>query len=95
MSRWRSCALLLAPIAAAIHDRSHWVIVPHGPLHRVPWAALRRGDRYLIEERSLSQLHSASFGAAIREPSAAAMGEPLFLAEPCFDEPPLPSLRKA
>ena len=39
--------------------------MPHGLLHGLPWAALRRGSRYLIEQHSLSLLPSASLAGVV------------------------------
>ena len=68
-------AVLVAPVLAVIDQKLHWVIVPHGPLHRLPWAALRSAGRYLVEheQRSISILPSSSVGVALvaREPPAA------------------------
>lgn len=58
-------ALLIAPILPAVAAQTHWVIIPNGPLHRVPWAALHSRDGYLVEARTLSLLPSASVGAAL------------------------------
>jgi len=82
-------ALLLAPILAAVEDKTHWVIVPHGPLHRLPWCALRAGGRYLIERHSLSHLPSASLWALLQSRPAADMQTGVFLADPDPDDPAL------
>jgi CHAT domain-containing protein/tetratricopeptide (TPR) repeat protein len=58
-------ALLIAPLLHTIATKKHWTIVPHGPLHRVPWAALHSLTGYLIEEHSVSILPSAGFGVAV------------------------------
>jgi tetratricopeptide (TPR) repeat protein len=75
-------AVLVAPVLAVIDQKPHWVIVPHGPLHRLPWAALRNAGRYLVEQHSISLLPSSSVGAvlAVRKPSVA--GEVV-----CFTDP--------
>jgi CHAT domain-containing protein len=57
----RLYAILIAPVLAALDDATHWIIVPHGPLHGIPWAALRGAGRYLVEQHSLSFLPSATF----------------------------------
>lgn len=43
---------LLAPLASLIGDRD-LVVVPSGALHYVPFHALRNGERYLIETRTV------------------------------------------
>lgn len=74
-------AVLVAPVLAVIDQKPHWVIVPHGPLHRLPWAALRSAGRYLVEQHSISLLPSSSVGVALvaREPPAA--DEAVFFAD--------------
>ena len=58
-------------LAGVLHDRlirplhlgaegSHLLIVPHGPLHYLPFAALHDGQRYLVERHVISHLSSAS-----------------------------------
>jgi tetratricopeptide (TPR) repeat protein len=84
----RLYALLIAPVCAAVAGRPHWVIVPHGPLHRLPWAALRSGGQYLVERHTLSLLPSASIGAVLQERSPS-KGEAVFFADPDPDHPGL------
>ncbi len=74
-------AVLVAPVLAVIDQKPHWVIVPHGSLHRLPWAALRNAGRYLVEQHSISLLPSSSVGVALvaREPPAA--DEAVFFAD--------------
>lgn len=53
--------LLLAPLAAEVASANHLVIVPHGVLHYLPFAALMdNNQRYLIERYSLSLAPSAT-----------------------------------
>lgn len=49
---------LLKAIETKIGDR-HLVIVPHGPLHYLPFQALHDGDGYVIERREVSVAPSA------------------------------------
>jgi len=79
-------ALLVAPVLAVVDGKSHWVIIPHGPLHRLPWAALRGKGKYLIEEHSVSLLPSASLGATLESRESPAAGEALFFADPDSDD---------
>ncbi len=52
---------LLAPLMATLPDNiERLVLVPHGSLHRLPFAALHDGKRYLIERFALSVIPSAS-----------------------------------
>jgi hypothetical protein len=73
--------VLVAPILPAVHDREHWVIVPHGPLHHVPWCALRTAHRYLVQDRLVSILPSASVGAVLGGQTRTA-GPALIFADP-------------
>ena len=50
---------LVAPLAADI-DTPNLVIVPHGPLHKVPFAALSDGSRYLGERFAIARVPSAA-----------------------------------
>jgi CHAT domain-containing protein len=52
--------LLIAPVTPILAGCARLVIVPHGPLHRLPFHALHDGNRYLIEEQQVSYLPSAS-----------------------------------
>jgi CHAT domain-containing protein len=60
--------LVWKPIDAALRQLQgydqragvHLHIVPHGPLHRVPFCALHDGTRFLVEEHSVTQVPSAS-----------------------------------
>ncbi len=75
-------ALLVVPILAVIEQKTHWVIVPHGPLHRLPWAALRGAGHYLIEQHSISLLPSASVGFSLKSCESSKLGEAIFFADP-------------
>lgn len=50
---------LLAPIRPAV-TKERLLIVPYGPLHRLPFHALWDGNRYLLEQMSISYAPSAS-----------------------------------
>ena len=52
--------LLLAPIAAWVGAYQRLIVVPHGPLHHVPFAALHDGQGYLVERFELATAPSAS-----------------------------------
>lgn len=52
--------LLLAPIRDAIAGADRLVIVPHGPLHTLPFHALWDGERHLIERAEVVYAPSAS-----------------------------------
>ncbi len=52
-------ALLVAPYAAHLADYTRLQIVPHGPLHYLPFHALHNGAQYLVETHEVSYLPSA------------------------------------
>jgi CHAT domain-containing protein len=52
--------LLLAPLEDRIAGYSKLMIVPHGPLHYLPFHALHNGASYLVEQHEISYLPSAS-----------------------------------
>ncbi len=79
-------ALLVAPILSVVNQKTHWIIIPNGPLHRIPWAALHKANRYLIEEHSISLLPSCSFGAALEAFHPLSTGRALFFADPDNDD---------
>lgn len=80
---------LIAPVQAHLKTRK-LVVVPHGILHTLPFAALTDGDRYLNEDYALSTLPSASilqFLKGKRKPNVntiLALGKPA-IAEPLKD----------
>jgi CHAT domain-containing protein len=67
-------AALIAPVEDVIRGK-RLIIVPHGPLHYVPFAALARADdaRVLLDEHTLQVLPSASLVGLLR---TARRGEP-------------------
>lgn len=82
-------ALLVAPVLAVVEAKPHWIIVPHGPLHRLPWATLRGSDGYLVERHSVTMLPSVSLGKALLQRRPAATGEAIFFGNPDPDHPNL------
>jgi len=81
---------LIAPISDSIHT-PHLTIVPHGPLHYLPFAALQSADtgQYLIERYTLVALPSASSLSFIQKNIGGVSGSPLILGNPVTDDPPL------
>lgn len=57
----RLYANLVEPIMELLRDFSRLIVVPHGPLHYLPFHALYNGQRYLLENFELSYLPGASF----------------------------------
>ncbi len=49
---------LILPVQDRIRDREKWVVVPFGPLHFVPFAALYDGKRFLLDMKAVSYLSS-------------------------------------
>jgi CHAT domain-containing protein/tetratricopeptide (TPR) repeat protein len=50
---------LIAPIRSLLNGR-HLVIVPHGPLHFLPFHSLRHGEEFLVDAFTISYAPSAS-----------------------------------
>ena len=74
--------LLLRPLHDEIAAADHVCIIPHGPLHFLPFHALHDGREYLIERRPVSYATSATTlveslqGANLRLRRALALGDP-------------------
>jgi CHAT domain-containing protein len=79
---------LLGPVAALIAGR-HLVIVPHGALHYLPFAALHDGKAYLPAAHQLRFLPSASVQQYLRAPRAAQMDSMLVFGNPDLGNPQL------
>ena len=58
--------LLLAPVADHIDAKNHLVLMPDGPLHRLPYAALLKDEQYLIEWKPLLNVLSGSVYAELK-----------------------------
>jgi CHAT domain-containing protein/tetratricopeptide (TPR) repeat protein len=65
---------VLAPLADLLDDYHHLLIVPHGPLHYLPFHALHDGTSYLLERHEISYLPGASFLRYCQEPQLADSG---------------------
>jgi CHAT domain-containing protein len=74
-------ARLLAPVPGAL-ERPRLVIVGHGPLHYLPWAALHDGRQFLVDRVSVQQLPSASVMRFLAARKAAAARDMLLLGNP-------------
>lgn len=55
--------LFWAPLAESLGDHERVVVVPHGPLHMLPFQALWDGRRYLVEQLTMCFSPSASIWA--------------------------------
>lgn len=76
-------ALLIAPLQPYLRD-ARLLIVPHGDLHYVPFAALRNATsgRYLIEDATLTYLPSASTFRFLHAKETPVSGRALVLGNP-------------
>jgi tetratricopeptide (TPR) repeat protein len=75
-------SLLIAPIRDQL-KAEHLVIVPHAFLHYLPFHALSDGERYLIDDFSISYAPSSSIFAVCQEKQqAASTGDALVLGIP-------------
>jgi CHAT domain-containing protein len=76
-------AALFAPLRSRIRN-SRLMIVPHGDLHYVPFAALYDPQRkhYLVEDYTLMQLPSASALRLLRARESPVLGASLVLGDP-------------
>ncbi|HEU4628395.1 MAG TPA: CHAT domain-containing tetratricopeptide repeat protein [Gemmatimonadaceae bacterium] len=88
-------AILLDPVVAALDSGvTRLVVVPDGPLHRVPFDALRMADgRYVVERFAVSLAPSAGVAAALWERPRADASAPvrlLALGDPTFSATPGP-----
>ncbi len=74
--------LLIAPIRGQL-KAEHLIIVPHAFLHYLPFHALSDGERYLIDDFSVSYAPSSSIFAVCQEkPQPEGDGDTLVLAVP-------------
>jgi CHAT domain-containing protein len=62
-------AELVAPLRPLLQG-NHLVVVPHGPLHFLPFHALRQGDTYLCDSFSVSYAPSATMFALCQQRAA-------------------------
>lgn len=83
---------LIAPLLGHIHGATKLVLVPHGVLHYVPFAALRNRStgHYLVEDYTLIHAPSASALRFLRAKESPVDGGTLILGDP---ETPLPLKR--
>lgn len=70
-------------------------LVPHGPLHYLPFQALHTGSNYLIEQYALSVWPSASVGVQLRNRASAGGATLLAFGNPTTDKNvPLPGAER-
>lgn len=85
--------ILIVPVLCVADSKTNWIIVPHGPLHRVPWAALWTGSEYVVRRRYVAVQPSASFAHALSQRNPASDGGKALLLgapDPIEDEFALP-----
>ena len=75
--------LLLAPLVIEAGKRI--VIVPHGPLHYLPFQALRLDGKYLIERNPISIAPSISIAARLAERTPTTSAQLLAFGNPTID----------
>ena len=77
-------------------ESARWIVVPHGPLHYVPFAALPdAGGTRLIEEVALTIAPSASVWLALRRRQRPELTRFLGIAEPLLGDSALPPLKQS
>lgn len=77
---------LLAPFQDRL-DCRHLLFVPHGALHYVPFHALFSGDRYLIDDHTISYAPSASIYAVCTKKQVNTSGAALIMGLPDQNAP--------
>lgn len=78
---------LVGPLEPLLAGYSRLVIVPHGVLHYVPFAALHDGNRYLIDKYAFRMLPSASVVKYLRDKPANKSGGILAFGNPDLGDP--------
>jgi CHAT domain-containing protein len=58
---------LVAPLENLVGDAPKLIVVPHGPLHYLPWHALFDGKSHLLERHAMSYLPNGSLLRFVRE----------------------------
>ena len=71
--------ILFVPVLPVVEAKKNWIVVPHGPLHRIPWAALWTGRSYVIDMHNVALLPSASFARSIAAQPAPSSGDDILL----------------
>ncbi len=80
------CAEVFAPLRERL-SAAHIVVVPHGVLHYLPFQALLDGNRYLIDDFSISYAPSAATFALCERNSGKHDGRPLVMGIPDAQAP--------
>jgi CHAT domain-containing protein len=72
---------LIAPLTSHLNAK-HLIFVPHGPLHFLPFHALKAGDTYLCDSYTISYAPSATVFALCQEKPASKMASSLIMGIP-------------
>jgi CHAT domain-containing protein len=73
---------LIAPLRPLLGNAKHLIFVPHGPLHFLPFHALKNGDAYLCDTHTISYAPSATVFALCQEKPASDLSASLVLGIP-------------
>ena len=86
---------LIAPAGASLTTARSWIVIPHGPLHALPWSALRGPDGPVLEAHRISLSSGAPVLTALRQRSRAdsSFGPAFVLGDPTTGLPSLPAAR--
>ncbi len=74
-------AELIAPLRPHLHAK-HLIFVPHGPLHFLPFHALKNGPNYLCDTHTISYAPSATVFALAQEKTPSQMSASLVMGIP-------------
>jgi CHAT domain-containing protein len=86
--------MLIAPVAEHL-TTDHLAIIPHDVLHYLPFAALSDGERFLVDDYTLTLLPSASSLLHIQQNAVNDLTAPLILGNPATNNDELPALTGA
>lgn len=86
--------LLLRPVQDELAATDHVCIIPHGPLHFLPFHALLDGEEYLIKRRPVSYAPSAAMLAETLRDSNPVIRRSLALGDPFSNLSPLAHARQ-
>lgn len=67
---------LVGPVSDLVERSRRVLILPDGPLHRLPFGALMQGDRFLIEQKPLHTALSLTVYGTLRAPGGERTGPP-------------------
>jgi len=82
---------LLAPLRHLLGSSKHIVFVPHGPLHFLPFHALRSAGQYLCDEYSISYAPSATIFSLCQQKELNSNARALILGVPDQQAPHIQS----